>query len=997
MSAWSLPLLPTNGLDRSLHAPVLVGLLFVSLFTEAFGWTYAGLVVPGYLAATFAAAPITAILVLVEGWLTHVGVASIARIVPERTGAWSTSFGRERFFLYIVVAIVIRLFVEGTVVPWVTLRYGLTHSRELYSIGLVLVPLVANVFWSSGIFHAGPRLLVLSGLTYLVVDQLLLRHTNFSLSRFQVANESVALHFLDTPKAYLLLLVGAMLGARGNVQYGWDYNGILVPALLAVAWYEPLKLVGTAVECVALYLLARFLSSVRPFSRLALVGPRRMVFVGILGFIVKLLIGHVLVRTLPKLQLTEYLGFGYILPSLLAVKMWNKLRIGIVLMPTLQVSLTAFIVGNALGFGLNWATQSGPSSQRAVQTPTEVESVALTWLLSSHGLVPRPGECEGKTDLRAVTRVIDSTLRLGYPDASALASLDEYHLQAVTDRGRWWLIVPKPDGNPPCTNVRLALSPEHWHKGGTLAILTPRTPFGSPTVITALALAEATQAPLIAMTEGAAGLDDQLVDLIGRLSPSPSLLALSIHGTEANRITVAGALPPTVNVGAMERLTGAPIALVFVASEPTSRPTLRLSAAANQRISTRYLGPASIEHWPGSLHRNIQDRIDDLVGQSYRAPLRAELLLLSATVLPALETPEPPSDWVLVVARELGYSLAEVNGGLDTTWILFEPPSDRRRGNATWMVRPAASRDLTLEVPAPRWELGTLSYGIGLFSLLDARHLLVAGAKPDARADGSSDPRRTAGRNSYFQRIHESALARGSNVVAIHGIRPDVSIPDDVIAEAAIPVLAGDQRSRLAIEISEALAPVGLHTGFYSAGLSHVSIGAQFDPAFAFAERFAPEQMLRLWFSQGAREQVATVPPSLDAFKRIVDRSPMEADLAEIARLRFETFGRPRVNAPITNACQLDSVVEAIGQWLTRNNPFDRLDAKRLGRECSWFAAIDAPTGIPWLVLLSPLEGRLVPLHNAKATESRIDAGRSPSDWRTALNLGLATVRLEAP
>ena len=48
---WRLDVFPPNGLDRSLHAPILVGLLVVTFFTEAFGWTYAGLVVPGYLAA----------------------------------------------------------------------------------------------------------------------------------------------------------------------------------------------------------------------------------------------------------------------------------------------------------------------------------------------------------------------------------------------------------------------------------------------------------------------------------------------------------------------------------------------------------------------------------------------------------------------------------------------------------------------------------------------------------------------------------------------------------------------------------------------------------------------------------------------------------------------------------------------------------------------------------------------------------------------------------
>ena len=205
---FSLPLhlFPTNGLDRSLHAPVVIGLILVTFFTEAFGWTYAGLVVPGYLAATFAAAPVTACLVLFEALLTHWGVLLVASVIPRRTGAWSTAFGRERFFLYIVIAVIVRLGIEGSLVPWATLRWPLSHSRELYSIGLVLVPLVANVFWSAGVVHTGPRLAVVTGITYLIVTRGLLVYTNFSLSRFEVANESVALHFLDTSKAYLLLL-----------------------------------------------------------------------------------------------------------------------------------------------------------------------------------------------------------------------------------------------------------------------------------------------------------------------------------------------------------------------------------------------------------------------------------------------------------------------------------------------------------------------------------------------------------------------------------------------------------------------------------------------------------------------------------------------------------------------------------------------------------------------------------------------------------------------
>ncbi len=46
-------LLPARGLDQSMLLPVLIGLLLVLFFTEAFGWVFAGAIVPGYLASVF--------------------------------------------------------------------------------------------------------------------------------------------------------------------------------------------------------------------------------------------------------------------------------------------------------------------------------------------------------------------------------------------------------------------------------------------------------------------------------------------------------------------------------------------------------------------------------------------------------------------------------------------------------------------------------------------------------------------------------------------------------------------------------------------------------------------------------------------------------------------------------------------------------------------------------------------------------------------------------
>src|SRR5688500_13297038 len=140
---------PENGLHSSLHAPILIGLFALTVFAETLGWTYAGLVVPGYLATVFVAAPVTGALILVEALLTYWLTALVGLWVPL-TGAWSSAFGRERFFLFIISAVLVRLGIEGNLLPWLATRTQLTHARELYSIGLVLVPLLANAFWNAG-------------------------------------------------------------------------------------------------------------------------------------------------------------------------------------------------------------------------------------------------------------------------------------------------------------------------------------------------------------------------------------------------------------------------------------------------------------------------------------------------------------------------------------------------------------------------------------------------------------------------------------------------------------------------------------------------------------------------------------------------------------------------------------------------------------------------------------------------------------------------------
>ena len=80
---------PTNGLDRSILSPVFVGLIFAAVFKEAFGWPLVALVVPGYLATLFVAAPLSGFAIVAEAMLTYLVARAVGRS-SSHLFCWST-------------------------------------------------------------------------------------------------------------------------------------------------------------------------------------------------------------------------------------------------------------------------------------------------------------------------------------------------------------------------------------------------------------------------------------------------------------------------------------------------------------------------------------------------------------------------------------------------------------------------------------------------------------------------------------------------------------------------------------------------------------------------------------------------------------------------------------------------------------------------------------------------------------------------------------------
>jgi hypothetical protein len=524
----------------------------------------------------------------------------------------------------------------------------------------------------------------------------------------------------------------------------------------------------------------------------------------------------------------------------------------------------------------------------------------------------------------------------------------------------------------------------------------PPSPNGASAVVSALLLAEATHAPLVQVLATRELETDPITSRSFWRDAGYASLSLRVGTAPEAHLRVRGTIPPGLDLAGLERSLGQRIVVDWVGGAEGALE-LALSQDQSENLATSLLGAAELEEWPGPVRRELSARVDQLLAPVFQPPRSAELRLLSALVLPGLVSRTAPSGWVRAVAAQLGYKIAGAGDARDRSWVLHELDSLPRRGRATWVVRQSASEPLAVEVPAPLWELGTLSLGLSLFDAEQARFLLLAGARPDASPDGASDPRRAAGKQGTFQHLHEYMLGGGVSALAIHGVQQDVALASEVVVQLDHPVLSAEQAQPwLAPHVQALESEGGLGWAWYRAGLEHVSLGAQFDPAFAFAQRFAPGRMARLWFSGRAREAAPRLPASEGALLQLRSREAPERDVAE-RTFELVTCQGPGCTRAPRAGCDLEAVVAALERWLVRRNPFDRIAAVSVGQRCRIEADVDQRSGLPWAIVSDGAGARLVPLHGARVGDRRSHPLTTRQEVRRALDWSTATLVVEPP
>ena len=908
MSGDLLTVFPPNGVDQTIHVAILIGVVLLLVLTESFGWVFSGLVVPGYLASLFVLEPASGVTVMFEAILTFVFARLVSDVVA-RSGAWSSFFGRERFLLLIFISISVRQASELWLLPDVLqivddqigTTYHLTHTFS--SVGLVLVPLTANMFWKLDLRRGLIQIGVPTALTFAILYFVLLPYTNLSFARLEITYENVALDFMSSPKAYILLVVGAHLASRYNLLYGWDYAGILVPALLTLAWMSPFRLVTTLVETLLLVVVVRAIISLPGIRTMNLEGPRKVALVFTVSFFVKWGLGWIVGPTISDLRVTDLFGFGYLLSSLLAVKILQKGTVARIAVPTFVVSVIALVVGSAVGFGLD---QVAPTPQPAAIAAAVAPMPATTVLLRTARGVLALGHVRARLDVAG-----------DVPIARTSSELDRY--RALWAAIAAWLEAPS---DPARREVELRavamglalrpIEPLGGRQAWALFELEERlvAQLGWDTAV----LVPAARGPIIAVPRPAS--EEPTAEVAASLCERIACRAVVVSGIDTSG--VRGTDADRAAHGVARRALGHLPAIELRAdlSLPHGRSVLHV-ANGEPEVNVSALWPRGLElswkpavgpgdHWGAQVLRaNPEDYWHVVTGVSaisiehdvsieawfaqffervdppaasgpvpgvrpstraaeitHAAPSQSELRFVELMIAkPALAGAN--LGVVHAMATLVGYGVHILGDGVGPArgcWIVAEETHPRRLGWGVLAGRVEVADPVAIEIPRPRREIGTWRLGVELWRSTKAGALIVAdGDVPDDRLD--ADPAATWNTTTVFQAFHQAAhdalrRAPRATILQIRGFGVTQPIPEPAVVTLLRPALEPAQLpDGIAAILHSEGTPRALRAArIYDGARDLIDVNGTGNPQLQYCSRFETVTCALLWFSEAVRD-----------------------------------------------------------------------------------------------------------------------------------------------
>ncbi|MCU0665247.1 MAG: poly-gamma-glutamate biosynthesis protein PgsC/CapC, partial [Myxococcota bacterium] len=741
-------------------------------------------------------------------------------------------------------------------------------------------------------------------------------YTNLNVSKFELTYENLALDFTASPKLYIILLCGALIASTYNLRYGWDYNGIMMPALLAIACFMPAKVLSTCGESVVVAGIFTVLIKLPLIRDINFGGGRKVVAVFTVGYLTKWIIALVLPESF-GMSVTDLFGFGYVLPSMLAVKILQKRKVFLVLLPTLNAAFYSVAIGSLIAAAFQVADnlylgRSGRKSEPSALVSKEEASSLLGDLLMAKAYVLRGGHAEeaepryGQSEW--VSRHVESIIRAADPINACHSMADE----APPEGTREMECLARQDAElGPYVLVRERVGSARERRGQGVYLVRPRAKgpiLGVPHPVSEPFALEAVFVAMLAADAKAlflAGVDEPLSEeewtdalksrgtpfqrLYERLAGQEVVLVRS-NSQAQGTVYVRSSMPALLSISELRKRFGSlelsweppsPSPVQWSSSPAASLSILSLSAQSvykafpKQRSgeSPRLEEKSSIT---GLIERWVVEQKDFVLPPSsglYIVPRWFELELLEAEVvrramLLAQETSE--DEFVLqlsalrMVARLLGYEVIWfTDTGSQASYLILkealESQGARGWGTYVFSLSPLSSPWVWI-VPRPLSESGVLGLGARWFERFRGRVLLVPGA--DWRADpwGKADVLSAAAPRTA---IH-AAL---SEVVRVMGREPEFlslvvrGTTNDALVEPVL-VSSGDEivdETQLvdpARDLVGRLRQDSQAVGVFRSTVEQVGLQGLGNPLSGLVRVRRPGHYLTLWISETERRAV---------------------------------------------------------------------------------------------------------------------------------------------
>lgn len=796
-----LPIFPEGSLASSVITTVWVGVFVISFFNLRFGWVLSGLVVPGYLAPLIIAKPWSALVITVEASVTYFLVWLFSEKMSGGT-TWSSVFGRDRFLALVLASIAVRLCFDGWLLPelaaWLDINYnvGFDWQSNLHSFGLIIVSLFANQLWKPGYVRGMVNSLVIIAITTLVIRYGLMELTNFRISGVSYLYEGLASSILASPKAYIILVMTAILASRMNLRYGWEFNGILIPALIALQWYEPFRILTSFIEAFVIYGLAGMVLRTRFFADVTMEGARKVLLFFNISFVYKLALGHVLTATGLEIRIVDYYGFGYLLSTLIAIKMFDKNIAARLSRATLQISFAGAAIGSLIGFALTLAVpQGGEPAEARGDKRAQVRAwrgglgrLIADQTIDAHGRFATsrmrpPTEAERTSFQRAVELLAaGAPAEAAAPDAAAagyrILRLDNKFVALIEEgrsQGRGTFVLAR--------------------QGSQIAVTVP-DPLSAPGLTAAAArLFERQGARALAI----AGIDPARLkseerdrhSFLGTFLAALDLPRLSFQSADgaAAAAALSGRLGTTLDLALLERDLGG-LRVIFGGEGETGRLLL-----ADRHIRRLNADPSALIRREGSL----DDAIAAATKSAWPAPTvpsLGELAYLDVEILqPLLEENARANLFAAAgAARAAGYRLTLIGPEDRPDHVLLSPARRASNGRGIYAIRLGEAAPILVQAPRAANESSTVKRALRLHEALGARVLMIA--QTDAVRGGDRD---------LFDAVYRAVLrAAGDEPFLIVQTRAMMAGPDGT--RPAVDALIATDRIGAPIEAEQSLA-----------------------------------------------------------------------------------------------------------------------------------------------------------------------------------------------